>query len=90
MTPPLPPIDWLDLHARMQAATLLEARGDPRLRSGTGLRTLDETTQDVLQLCELRGYIQATLLRALLDRRIADARKGAPQALYNRDRGSST
>jgi hypothetical protein len=90
MTPPLPPIDWLDLHARMQAATLLEARIATRLRSSDGLRTLDETTQDVRQLCELRGHIQAALLRALLEQRMADVRKGAPQALYNRDRGSST
>lgn len=90
MTPPLPPIDWLELHARMQAATLLEARIATRLRSSAGLRTLDETTRDMMELCELRSHIQAVLLCALLDARIADARKGAPQPLYNRDRGSST
>lgn len=90
MTPPLPPIDWLDLHARMQAATLLEARIATRLRSSTGLRTLDETTRDMIQLCDLRSHIQAVLLCALLEQRIAGARKDAAHALYNRDRDSNT
>lgn len=77
-------IDWLDLRAQMQAAALLEARIATRLRADTGLRTLDETTRDMVQLCDLRSRIQATLWRGLLQARVADARKGAVNALYNR------
>jgi hypothetical protein len=78
------PIDWIDLHAQMEAAASLESRIALRLRFGHGLRTLDETTQDMIQFCELRSRIQATLWRALLQARVADARKSTAQALYNR------
>lgn len=74
----IPPIDWLELHTQIEAAASLETRIALRLRFGHGLRTLEETTQDIAQLCELRSRIQAALWRAILHARVADTRKTLP------------